>query len=93
MKRPNGRRHQAANATAPRATQHPEHKVEDVFVRHTDKDGRTHVEEHRVWNRELFLKSLARGAVQAGGEAKAEAITREQFDQERDKHVRRGKRR
>ncbi len=90
--KPNGRRHHVggkkplaskAEERCSQPPQQPEHKVEDVYVRYTDKDGGEHVQEHRVWNRALFLQARARDAVQLGGEARAEQITREQYEQER----------
>lgn len=57
----------------------------DVYVRHTDINGRSHVEHHRAWDRDLFLKSLARAAAGVGGEAKAEALTEEQYQRARRK--------
>lgn len=52
---------------------------EDCFVRHTDKDGNTHVQHHRVWNRDRFAQALARAAAQVGGKARAEVITEGQY--------------
>lgn len=55
----------------------------DVYVKHTDKDGRSFVQVHRAWDRDLFLQSLAKAAVEAGGKAKAEAITEQQYERAR----------
>lgn len=62
---------------------------ETIFLRHTDKEGKSYVHEHRVWDRDLFLKSTAAAALKAGG--KAEAITEQDFKAERQPPASRGK--
>lgn len=63
----------------------PAFQPESVYVRHTDKDGRSFVEEHRVWNRAIFMQARARDAAKVGGEAKVELLTEEQYRKERGK--------
>lgn len=63
----------------------------EVYVRHTGADGSHHVVEHRVWDAELFIASQEQAAralndeVKGDGKrlAKAEQITREQYQRER----------
>jgi hypothetical protein len=51
----------------------------DIFVRHTGKEGNSFVQQHRVWNADRFLEARKADAIKAGGKAKAEQITQEQF--------------
>jgi hypothetical protein len=57
--------------------------VRDVYVRHTDKAGRRHVQVHRCWDAPRFLRALADAAVKVGGKARAEQITEAQYKQAR----------
>lgn len=59
----------------------------DIYVRHTDTNGKSHVEQHRVWDRDRFIASRQADASQANAKvegdgkrlAKVELITAEQF--------------
>lgn len=55
----------------------------DVYARHTGKDGKSYVSQHRVWNAERFFTARANEAKQEGGKARCEQITEEQFNKER----------
>lgn len=65
----------------------------DLFMRHTDANGRTAVREHRVWDKEAFLAARAAEAKIENGRApegslrlaSAVQITREQYLKERTK--------
>lgn len=35
---------------------------QDLYLRHTDENGRSHVVEHRVWDAETFLTACQRAA-------------------------------
>lgn len=52
---------------------------QDVYVRHTDKHGKSYAQAHRAWDVDKFLKSLAAAAAKEGGDSRAEAITEEQY--------------
>lgn len=51
----------------------------EIYVRHTDKDGASIVAEHRVWDADRFMAARHVEATKAGGKAKSEQLTREQF--------------
>lgn len=53
----------------------------DIYVRHSDKEGKSHVVCHRVWSSELFLASVSASARKEGGTV--EQITEEAYKQER----------
>lgn len=55
----------------------------DIYMRHTGKDGKSYVHEHRVWDAERFIASQQDAAAKEGGKAKAEQITHEQYLAER----------
>ena len=55
----------------------------DIYVRHTDKDGKSYVSEHRVWDADLFMATHQTEAQKEGGKASAVQITKEQFTKER----------
>jgi hypothetical protein len=57
----------------------------DVWLRHTDKDGRSHVMQHRCWDRERFVQSQRDAARKQGGLADVQQITPEQYKKERTK--------
>jgi hypothetical protein len=54
-----------------------------IYLRHTDKEGHQHVMEHRVWDADLFVSTRSDEARKAGGEAKIETITSEQYKEEK----------
>ena len=55
----------------------------DVYLRHTDKDGRSYVREHRVWDADKFIASQLGHALKEGGKAFVQQLTREQYNKER----------
>jgi hypothetical protein len=63
----------------------------DIFVRHTDKDGHSSVQQHRVWDAERFIASLQAATAKVNADergggtrlAKATQITHDQYLQER----------
>lgn len=60
----------------------------DLFMRHTDTNGKQYVALHRVWDKDLFLNTRAGEAEAANakvknGKAKVEQITEAQYLQER----------
>jgi len=57
----------------------------DLYARHTDKDGKTFVQEHRVWNRDRFVRMAHERAAEIGGKSKFEQISKHQYQQERVK--------
>jgi hypothetical protein len=57
----------------------------DVFARHTDKDGIAYVEQHRVWDADLFFAAHRAYAAKEGGKAGIEQITEDQYRKERSK--------
>lgn len=46
-----------------------------IYARHTDKEGKTHVAEHRVWDEETFMKARQEEAKKIGGKSSVEQIT------------------
>jgi hypothetical protein len=62
-----------------------EHSGRDIYMRHTSKEGDTYVQEHRVWDADLFVTSQVDAARKVGGKAAAEQITKEQYLKERSK--------
>lgn len=52
-----------------------------VWLRHTNKDGKTWVSDHRVWHKERFIEGQQRIAKREGGTV--EQITRVEHDAER----------
>lgn len=67
------------------------HICRDIWIRHTDTDGRSAVVCHRVWDAERFVAAQQRSAEQlnlkaedgASHLAKVEQITEEQYKAER----------
>ena len=57
----------------------------DVYARHTNKEGKSYVARHRVWNADRFFAARADEATKEGGKAKCEQITEQQFNKERAK--------
>ncbi len=63
----------------------------DIYMRHTDTEGRSYVNEHRVWDAKKFVNSQAKAAadlnanVKGDGKrlAKAEQITKAVYLAER----------
>lgn len=55
----------------------------DVFARHTGKDGSSYVEQHRVWDADLFFNAHRAHAAKEGGKADIQQITEEQYRKER----------
>ncbi|OWG18286.1 hypothetical protein KDK82_1765 [Delftia sp. K82] len=51
----------------------------DIYVRHTGKEGNSYVNQHRVWDADRFIAAQQAEAAKAGGKAKAEQITEEQY--------------
>lgn len=56
----------------------------DVYARHTGKDGKSYVAEHRVWNSDLFFAARTKEAAEInakdkGARAGIEQITRAQY--------------
>ena len=51
----------------------------DIYVRHIDKDGRSCIQQHRVWDGERFMAARQAEARKEGGKAGAEQLSREQF--------------
>uniref|UniRef100_A0A6M3KGR7 Uncharacterized protein n=1 Tax=viral metagenome TaxID=1070528 RepID=A0A6M3KGR7_9ZZZZ len=59
-----------------------------IWMRYTSNDGKTHVMEHQVWDKDRFLSSKADDAAKErarakDGQAKAEQITEDQYRSER----------
>lgn len=52
-----------------------------IWMRYTDKAGKSHAVEHRVWDKDIFLSARASDAQREGG--KAEQITEAQYRSER----------
>jgi hypothetical protein len=52
----------------------------DIYMRHTDKDGRSYVQEHRVWAAARFVESQRVAAAKVNGSA--QQVTREIYLQE-----------
>lgn len=65
----------------------------DIWMRHTNVDGKSYVAEHRVWDADRFVASQQRAAANLNADqkpgrprlAKAEQITEEQYLKERTK--------
>lgn len=60
----------------------------DLFMRHTNTDGKSHVQQHRVWDKQRFLDARSADAAQLNAKegskkAKAEHITQDQYRKER----------
>lgn len=55
----------------------------DCYVRYTDKEGRSRVVAHRVWDADRFIEARKAEAAKEGGKADAQAITLEQFIKEK----------
>ena len=63
----------------------------DIHVRHTAGDGKSHVQEHRVWDGAKFIDTLQREAAKQNADAKdpthrqakVEQITEAQYRAER----------
>lgn len=63
----------------------------DIHIRHTAGNGKSHVQEHRVWDGAKFFDTLQREAVNLNADqkdptqrqAKVEQITEEQYRAER----------
>lgn len=60
----------------------------DVYVRHTDINGHSSVDSHRVWDIGLFMAARERDCAKAntenkGGKARVEQITKPQYLSER----------
>jgi hypothetical protein len=53
----------------------------DLFLRRHDKEGKSYVSEHRVWDPERFVASESAAAKKEGGHV--EQITKEQYRKER----------
>lgn len=51
----------------------------DIYMRHTDKDGKSYVQEHRVWNADRFVEAQLDEALKLGGKAMVQQITHEQY--------------
>lgn len=57
----------------------------DVYARHTNKEGKSYVAQHRVWDAARFFAARADEAAKEGGKAKCEQITEEQYRKEHSK--------
>jgi hypothetical protein len=57
----------------------------DMFLKHTDKDGNSYVQQHRAWDPDRFITSQLEAALKVGGKACVQQLTREQYLQERAK--------
>lgn len=65
----------------------------DVYLRHTDADGKSRVVEHRVWDADLFIASQQQAAAKVNADQKGDAprlaavqqITQDQYRKERTK--------
>ena len=63
----------------------------DIYMRHTNTDGKSFVQTHRVWDADRFVASQQQAASKLNADvksdaprkAKAEQITHEQFNRER----------
>jgi len=59
-----------------------------IWMRYTDNDGKVHVQEHQVWDKDRFLSARADDAAnerrkKPDGKAKAEQINEDQYRSER----------
>lgn len=50
-----------------------------IYARHTDKEGKVHVAEHRVWDEQTFMNARQEEAKKIGGKSSVEQITRYQY--------------
>lgn len=63
----------------------------DVHLRHTNTDGKSYVQSHRVWNKDRFMVANEQAVAKLNAErkpgesrkAKVEQITEEQYMKER----------
>jgi hypothetical protein len=62
-----------------------EHVGRDVYLRHTDKQGHAYVQQHRVWDADLFITSQVEAALKEGGKSLVAQITKDQYLKERKK--------
>lgn len=60
-----------------------------LYARHTDEKGNSFVAEHRVWNRDLWIRSACGAALKVGGKSKVELIDKTQYQIERETEKRR----
>lgn len=51
----------------------------EIFVRYTGKEGKSYVNQHRVWDAERFMATRQAEAKNEGGKAKVEHITEQQY--------------
>lgn len=54
----------------------------EIYIRYTDKEGKTHVASHFVWDAPRFVDARRAEAKKEGGKASAEQITKEQYESE-----------
>ena len=54
-----------------------------VYLRHFDKEGRSHVQEHACWNMDKFKASAQKAAIDAGG--RVEQVTENEYQLEKKK--------
>lgn len=54
-------------------------EARDLYLKHTDKEGRSHVQQHRVWDASLFVQTQDRAARELGGKAAIELSTEEDY--------------
>jgi hypothetical protein len=60
-----------------------EHVGRDIYLRHTDKNGKSYVQQHRVWDAGRFVAAQLAAAVNEGGKAFVQQITEDQYRKER----------
>lgn len=46
----------------------------DIWVKYTDKHGKSHTAYHRVWDVGLFMEARQREAIKEGGKAAVEQV-------------------
>lgn len=63
-------------------TQVSDFGARDVYARHTNKDGASYVDYHRVWSAQRFFEARAAEAAKLGGKAKCEQITKDTYTKE-----------
>lgn len=63
----------------PKKKEEPELITYDLYLRHTDKDGNSHVTCHRVWDGERFYESQLKAAKKIGGRSDVKLITEAQY--------------
>lgn len=51
----------------------------EIYVKHTSKNGSSHVQTHRVWDAERFMAARSAEARKEGGQAAVQQLTHEQF--------------